>query len=137
MMLDWNGFFALAENLALSDDIGALRSAISRAYYAAYHVASLLLELEGVELPATGEAHHKVWASLKAQGRVRRMIGEDGFKLHGLRKRADYATEFDGLSQDATTAINTARRTLNKLSKEIERYQVAQREGRSSCGPRH
>lgn len=61
-----SAFMQLAERLANEPGEAELRSAVSRAYYAAFHEARLLLARCGVELQAAAEAHTKVAFCLQA-----------------------------------------------------------------------
>ena len=46
---DWTGFLTLAERLATdTGDEAAQRTAISRAYYAAYHAAASFVRAQGI-----------------------------------------------------------------------------------------
>ncbi|MBD0324008.1 MAG: hypothetical protein ICV72_11575 [Aldersonia sp.] len=63
-MFDWEEFLAFAEQLVERDaDEAALRTAISRAYYAVYHRASAHLR-NNVLVPAHERlTHRKVWGT--------------------------------------------------------------------------
>ena len=55
-------FLALAEKLIEDDTEGHWRSAVSRAYYAAFHVARSLLERLGFVVPKADPAHNHLRA---------------------------------------------------------------------------
>lgn len=92
MAFDWALYLGVARNLASqSNDEAALRSAISRAYYAAFGVAAARMRAEGQNVPSTGEAHRVLWKYFdSADDKFRRKIGQDGRRLRHRRATADY-----------------------------------------------
>ena len=84
-------FIACAERLAQSSAEAELRSAVSRAYYGAFHEALSLLRDSGVRLPKTEQVHVKVGFCLRDCGDV--MAAKAGRQLELLRnerRAADY-----------------------------------------------
>lgn len=67
----------------------ALRTAVSRAYYAAFHFARSYLEGEGRLLNSKVESHGSVWDAFFQPGKER-TIQAKGQTLHKARKMADY-----------------------------------------------
>jgi len=59
-------FLKLAIRLSASSEEADLRSAVSRAYYGAFHLAAAFVDSFGVDLPATAEAHQKLVFCLAA-----------------------------------------------------------------------
>lgn len=59
-MMGGRDFLDLAVRLSEGRSEAELRTAVSRAYYAAFHVAKELLEDAGIALPNTAEAHRNV-----------------------------------------------------------------------------
>jgi hypothetical protein len=53
-------FLTLARTLSKSAGEAELRSAVSRAYYSAFHSARILIESCGVQLPLSASAHEKI-----------------------------------------------------------------------------
>ncbi|MHC5057095.1 MAG: hypothetical protein ACYTKD_20655 [Planctomycetota bacterium] len=92
----WEHYLDLAEQLADSQEAGEpkLRSAISRAYYAAFHVAMQLLRDNQEYTPTlSGKDHGNVWRRYKTgpgTGIERKQIGNRGFQLLRDREQADY-----------------------------------------------
>jgi hypothetical protein len=96
-MFDWLDYFFLGQDLAAAcQKAGATtpearrRSAVSRAYYAAYHIAQRRYREIHKKEPPYG--HEPLWQSFFERG-----IGEadkdaaiQGQKLHGMRNLADY-----------------------------------------------
>ena len=98
-MFDWHGFLTLADDLAArAGDETAARTAISRAYYAAFHA---------------GRAHRQLRQVLEVQDPA---ISETLTRLHDWRKEADYGDpcSFD-VERQATIAITLARATIEKI----------------------
>jgi uncharacterized protein (UPF0332 family) len=84
-------FVACAERFAQSSVEADLRSAVSRAYYGAFHEARALLRDSGVLLPKTEQVHTKVVYCLQDCGETN--AAEAGQQLEVLktqRKIADY-----------------------------------------------
>lgn len=86
-------YFDLAQKLAQMRTEAAIRSAISRAYYAAFHFGkNLLVEGLGFNLPKDAAAHDKLYLLLNNSGN--KSAEEAADWLRRLRRRrtlADYA----------------------------------------------
>lgn len=72
-----------------------LRTAVSRAYYSAYHLAREYVERKNLASVGKQDAHTSVWRALGAPGgnprpRQERAISATGFTLLKARKDADY-----------------------------------------------
>jgi hypothetical protein len=80
-------FLELAERLALIPSEAELRSAVSRAYYGAFHAALLKLEECGVRLPESAEAHKKACYCLEVVTKPAAVALEE---LRKKRNEADY-----------------------------------------------
>ena len=65
------------------------RSGVSRAYYAAFHVARLLLEGCGFAVPRAEQAHAYLWLRLSNTGRPD--VDAAGAKLDNLRSKRNWA----------------------------------------------
>ena len=84
-------YFDLAQKLTQMRTEAAIRSAISRGYYAAFHFGKNLVEMLGFVLPKDASAHEKLYYLLNNSG-VNDAI-ETADWLHRLRQRrilADY-----------------------------------------------
>ena len=64
-------FLDLAGEWAAGTREGEWRSAVSRAYYAAFHVARTLLQDCGFAVPAAEQAHAYLWLRLANAGPIR------------------------------------------------------------------
>lgn len=118
-VFDWTRFLVLAEELASrGQDEAALRSAVSRAYYAAFGKTRQLLRSEGVALPANSHAHLLVWRSCRlAEEPGRRYVGMVGDRLRKKRNAADYNDSLPDLPRMARDSIQIAQRLLSVLER--------------------
>lgn len=129
MKFDWKEFLSVAkENFMRCQNLQTVdmraealcRTAISRAYYAAFHEAKSFVDFE----VQTGGAHEKVIKALRASDdKNTRRIGNDLDKLRKLRIRADYDGEryaprgyADNAVADLQLAISYAETILKRLS---------------------
>lgn len=94
-MFGWDEYLRLARELAdRIEDEAALRSAISRAYYAAYGRAADLL-LDRGELNPRAISHRAVWLAFRVpEDRDRWEIWTNSVVLKERRERADYRKDF-------------------------------------------
>ncbi len=113
-MFDWASYLLLARALATQPDEASRRSAVSRAYYAIFNKARLLLEREGTPISDSGKSHDDVWRTLETAGRARRRLGADGKRLREMRRKADYVHEVPALAKVTEDALATAE-SLNRL----------------------
>jgi uncharacterized protein (UPF0332 family) len=113
-MFDWTSYLVLARELAKQPDEASRRTAVSRAYYAIFNKARVLLEGEGAVISATGRAHDDIWRTLEGAGRGRRRLGAEGKRLREMRRKADYAGMVISLEKVTADALATAE-SLNRL----------------------
>jgi hypothetical protein len=96
MSFDWAQFLKVAAFLETHSDVGlddgALkRSAVSRAYYAAFCLArNYLRDNLGFNPSYTGEDHRDVVKRLRLEGRGLRKAGENLERLRQWRNQCDY-----------------------------------------------
>jgi uncharacterized protein (UPF0332 family) len=110
MPFDWALYLTVARTLgAQVTDEAALRSAISRAYYAAFGVASVRMKADGRNVPNTGDAHKVLWDYFEsANDKFRRKIGQDGKRLRWRRRQADYDASAKLSNNEVTDSLRTA-----------------------------
>jgi uncharacterized protein (UPF0332 family) len=113
-MFDWTSYLVLARELAKRPDEASRRTAVSRAYYAIFNKARLLLEGEGTVVSSTGRAHDDIWRTLESAGRGRRRLGAEGKRLREMRRKADYDGGVTSLEKVTADALATAE-SLNRL----------------------
>jgi uncharacterized protein (UPF0332 family) len=90
-------------------------SAVSRAYYAAFHTARLLLRQCGFDVPFGDQAHGYLWLRLANSGHPD--VVEAGKNLNHLRQKrnwADYDLDRE-LSQDAAIGYVLAAESIIQL----------------------
>jgi uncharacterized protein (UPF0332 family) len=91
MSFNWSSYLLLAQELGGRADEAARRSAISRAYYCAFHVANDHLKANSVTLDLKRHSHERVWhVYLKSSKPECVKIGTDGNRLRVTRTDADY-----------------------------------------------
>ena len=120
-------FLAFASKIVvLHSQPAATRSAISRAYYGAFHTAVKLLRDQSLTTDAT---HGSVWMDfLSASEDEAQFIGNSLQELHSFRVKADYLLERTDVEQVklAMICIETAERvvlavkTLTELLRDSE-----------------
>jgi uncharacterized protein (UPF0332 family) len=122
MSFDWSEYLDLAQELAgqatgPSSQEAKLRSAISRAYYAAFCSArNHLRDKERHTIPSGGEAHQYVQNQFKKGGdKVRKKVGENLNRLHIHRKKADYEDRVTKLPATTEYALKVAQRIVSNL----------------------
>jgi uncharacterized protein (UPF0332 family) len=114
----WSDFNVVAATLAISTDEAALRSAISRAYYAVFGSARAQALTESYSLPRDGgSAHKSLWDYYRdSTDLARRAFGIDGGRLHIERLRADYDNPMRSpVAPAAQQAVSEAARLLGVL----------------------
>jgi len=123
MSFDWADFLTLADALVRDPNSpgpeeASLRSAISRAYYAAFHVARNLGRDRGeFTLTETGRDHWLVKHHfMSSSDRTRQKIGLDLDRLYDYRTSADYDDVLAGRPISlAQSSVAVARNVLNTL----------------------
>jgi uncharacterized protein (UPF0332 family) len=121
MSFDWRAYLTLAETL-VSADLAAgreacLRSAMSRAYYAAFATArSQSRERHGGIVRQSAAEHGEVAAFFEKHGDAGSVIAVHLTRLRLLRNRADYDDEIGDPDATAEEAIARAREVLRLLA---------------------
>jgi uncharacterized protein (UPF0332 family) len=121
-------FLTLAWNLAGATTEAAWRSAISRGYYAAFHVARGLLEGLGFTVPRGDRAHGHLWLRLSNCGdpQVER-AGAELNVLRGNRNQADYDLHLlitQAFAQARLRAVEQAIQALDAAAVEPTRTRI-------------
>src|SRR5206468_203033 len=90
-MITSEDYLLLAESLVQTGDEEDWRTAVSRAYYAAFHVARELLLNLNFAVPRAAQAHSYLWLRLSNCGDAQiQYAGADLDDLHRRRNQADY-----------------------------------------------
>jgi uncharacterized protein (UPF0332 family) len=114
--MNWGDFLLLATRLAPGATEADWRTAVSRAYYAAFHVARRLLTDLNFTVPRADRAHQYLVFRLSNCGEpVVEQAGRDLDTLRRLRNRADY-DEVPALTQpQAAAAVHLAEGIIRVL----------------------
>jgi uncharacterized protein (UPF0332 family) len=121
MSFDWRAYLTLAETL-VSADLAAgreacLRSAMSRAYYAAFATARRhSRERHGGVVRQSAAEHGEVATFYAKRGDAGGVIAANLTRLRFLRNRADYDDELGEPKRAADEAIARAREVLTLLA---------------------
>lgn len=124
MSFNWSDFLALADALNRSPNSpgpieASLRSAVSRAYYAAYCSTRNFADTRGeIALSGKPSDHQLVISHFRSStDSVRKRIGNDLRRLRHRRNMADYDDNFAGRLQPlAQSSVAIAQNILNALS---------------------
>jgi len=114
---DWLEYLELAKQLSSDKDKeAAMRSAISRAYYAAFNQVKAHCIAHNIYIPRSTESHQVVWDNFK-EGRTLRGVYTNGDLLKQKRVHADYKSEpIERLEDTVKQAIRYAENVLHYLS---------------------
>ena len=117
MNFDWSEYLRLARELAdQRGDDAAMRTAISRAYYAAFNIASRHKAAEEARSSQAGP-HQAVWRLLKQSGNSSwRRAGNMGLRFMEIRQMVDYIDMVPALPWESRKALGTAETILHLLS---------------------
>src|SRR4051812_35864228 len=117
-MFDGSEFLALADELLQhgAGDEAKQRSAIGRAYYAAFLRTRSYLQAKGQNF-TRDRAHQEVWEFIYSPRiPTRGSISQAGKRLRDLRNRADYDLVYPAiLSAEAEFAVGMAKQLLKDL----------------------
>jgi uncharacterized protein (UPF0332 family) len=124
MTFSWADYLIVARHLTEHSSAsgyaeGCLRSAISRAYYAALNTTrNLLCDQWGIEVPETAEIHRFVprWFMDDEEDPDQQEIGILLDRLRDRRRRADYADEVAIVPSLATRSLADAQIVIDRVS---------------------
>jgi hypothetical protein len=124
MAFRWSDYLALAHDLIKRNDEAALRSAISRSYYAVFGTAEETLTANQIAVKKTRRrkklnSHEAVWYTYRSDSRTSwQKVGTDGDRLKRERVQADYkayATISPALASGVVARSSTLLRQLQSL----------------------
>lgn len=126
MSYEWKHYLNFANGLlkdgTYSDSSTNYRVAISRAYYAAYHIALAFIEVHNLPKGRTGASHERVINAYSTMDRkdsnFKSMCKSIGYNLRRLRDRrnkADYDGNCNCTESDAKFAVNLAENIISKI----------------------
>ena len=116
-MFDWVDYLVLARRLGAGEAEADQRTAISRAYYVAFHAARRHVARAHAEvaLPRHGAVHDVVWETLERGARAERAAAHTGKRLRHKRTLADYERVGLSFPNDTRQAIAWAEAVLQNL----------------------
>lgn len=115
-MIDGRKFLDLAQQLAVGTTEAEWRTAVSRAYYGAFHEARRLLRGLGFVVPRAERAHAHLWLRLSNCSVAQiELAGADLNRLRRERNTADYDVERTLHRIDAALHVQNARRLAQAL----------------------
>ena len=108
---EWKDYLTFAEDLQQSRvDEAALRSAVSRAYYAAFNQAVSFLENNQIFVTSTGNKHEAVWKEFeRGPNQNWKTVYRIGDNLKRRRIEADYLMRPQKWSDEAKFAVAEAK----------------------------
>jgi len=113
-MFDWGSNLQVAEELIKNEQEEYHRSAISRAYYAAFGTARTYLDSKSFPYDnGKGSIHKKVWASFELIASDIFVIGD---RLKRSRVNADYDSNMNNYKSKSKRAIQDSRLIQKKVS---------------------
>ena len=116
MPFDWANYLTLAIELRERDGEAELRTAISRAYYSAFHQARDYLEKElRFETSRYDSVHKRLWDQFKKHGRQFGGVGINGSRLNDARRIADYEDEIEDLKSLVERSFHWANNVIGYL----------------------
>jgi uncharacterized protein (UPF0332 family) len=114
--MDFREFLTLAVALAGGSSEGSWRSAVSRGYYAAFHVALDLLRDLGFAVPQGDQAHAFAWLRLSNSAHPDVILaGQKLNRLRTQRNRADYDRLPPVLQAEANSCTQRAEEVILAL----------------------
>jgi uncharacterized protein (UPF0332 family) len=114
--MNWRDFLSLAARLSTDTEQADWRTAVSRAYYAAFHISRQLLFELNFTVPRADRAHQFLVFRLSNAGEAAvEAAGRDLETLRRLRNRADY-DDFPAITQpQAAAAVRLAQGIIQAL----------------------
>jgi uncharacterized protein (UPF0332 family) len=137
--MDETGFLQLADELSTGSRQADWRTAISRAYYAAFHKARMLLRQGGFHVPEAEQAHAYLWLRLSNSGHADvENAGKDLYELRRMRNRADYdfgyplheasAIDYVGLAMDIVQLFHQLANEAAILNRVVDAIKIYERD---------
>lgn len=120
-MFDWEDFFRLAQELAGRDSCeplneAAKRTAVSRAYYAAFCAArDHAVQQLNYQSQQTGRDHSELQKHLRGLGGQWKAVADNLENLRKIRNQCDYDQQVSNLDTIASWSLKLASKVLNAL----------------------
>jgi hypothetical protein len=108
----------LADELAKRAEEACLRTAISRAYYYAYHLGRQRIIENQFVIVSGGDSHKQVWEKFESSPNWEcKKLALIAGKLKDKRQRADYDKMFPRIADELETVLDMARRFAAELGR--------------------
>lgn len=126
MSFDWSLYLQLARELSGRPDDAAKRSAISRAYYSAFHAAHDSLKANNIAMDHRRGSHERVWDVYAKSSRPEcQKIGSDGYRLKNARTEADYVADRVPADRKVERHLQEAQSIINSVAMHLPESIVA------------
>ncbi len=114
---DWTNYLLIARQLAeQSADDAALRSAVSRAYYAAYNSALNYCNGNSILIVKNKGSHEDLWDAFLSQNSLQLLsVQAKGDRLRKRRTDADYKPNVSGWGSTAEQSLQDSHDILKAL----------------------
>lgn len=122
MSFDWNEYLQLAKHLGGLRNEAASRTAVSRAYYCAFHAASLSLKSNNITTNPkyARDRHLQVWKIyIDSSDRDCVRIGNKGQRLKIERHAADYEPDRDFPDSHVQRCISQAEELVTGIGRKV------------------
>ena len=116
MAFDWIKYLTLARELVARNEEEFLRSAVSRAYYAAYNLALAYCNTNNIQILHNHGSHEDLWDAFLRQGDlILDIVQAKGDRLRIRRTKADYHATVSGLVSMAEQSLQDSHDILRSL----------------------
>ena len=125
MIFNWRHFLSLAVRMLRSHTPSEteIRTAVGRAYYAAYLECCDLAKSRGLKFSGSKPSHEQVWQFFRSGGSATRPwgqaaskhVGDIGVALRAMRTQADYYLAPPTSTADAQRAVAMSQEILRRL----------------------
>lgn len=113
MVFNWRDYYTLAQALAkYKSRESALRSAVSRAYYAAFCIARNKALSQGLEIERSENVHEKIIRYYRSNPATV-WVGNQLDRLRNNRNRCDYDNEISQPIKLSTSSLELSKRILD------------------------
>jgi len=117
MGFNWAEYLELAERLCKSNDEASQRSAISRAYYSAFHAANNRALANNYRRSEDGTTHQSLWSYYERNPNEEcQRIAIIGKRLLEKRVRADYRDTYARIGEELAEVLINARRCATMIA---------------------
>lgn len=122
-MFDFMGFYMVSEDIEKNQNLckneSYRRTGVSRAYYSCYKISDEFLRSNyPLYNGLYGQGSHKnLWNFFNNESSLKQLnVGNAGFRVFDLRKKADYNSHEKVTNADLKLANREARKVIDKIS---------------------